>query len=765
MSGSGLTHWGAFHAQVADGDITAVQAPAGDVDPSPLLGNLPGSLRHRARIAGPAVRRGWLDDGPGPTDRRGADDFVAVSWAELTDLLADELRRVVDTHGNEAIYGGSYGWASAGRFHHAQSQVHRFLKLLGGYTSSRHSYSLGATGVIMPRVVGTHDDLFKRSTSWDVIAEHTDLMVCFGGIAMKNTAVNHGGTTAHPARDALNRLRARGGRIVSFSPLRDDVDGDCTWLPSVPGTDVAIMLALGHVLAQENLADRDFLATYCVGYPRFERYLLGLDDGVPKSPEWAAPICGLSADTLRTLARQMAAGRTIVTVSWSLQRTEHGEQAPWMGLTLAAMLGQIGLTGAGFGHGYGSMNEPGLPPIRCRLPVLPQGVNPVQTFIPVAAVSDMLLHPGERFEFNGLTLTYPDIRCVYWAGGNPFHHHQNLPRLRRALARVDTVVVHDPYWTAMAKHADIVVPSTTAYERNDFSGSRNDPVLMAMPALATPFANSRNDYETFAALAESLGFGEQFTEGRTERQWLAHLYDGWARTLDFTVPTFEDFWSAGSLRLPVEEGLTLLADFRADPDTYRLGTPSGRIEIFSDTIAGFGYDDCAGHPTWFAPQEWLGGPRAQRYPLHLIANQPATRLHSQLDTGATSQGSKIQGREPIRMNPRDAAARGLSHGDVVRVFNDRGSCLAGVVVDAAVRPEVVQLPTGAWYDPLDPADPDSMCVHGNPNVLTTDIGTSTLARGSTGAHVLVQVEKFSGTLPPVRAHEPPTLIAGSPPAG
>ena len=764
MSGSGLTHWGAFHAQVADGDITAVQAPAGDVDPSPLLGNLPGSLRHRARIAGPAVRRGWLDDGPGPTDRRGADDFVAVSWAELTDLLADELRRVVDTHGNEAIYGGSYGWASAGRFHHAQSQVHRFLKLLGGYTSSRHSYSLGATGVIMPRVVGTHDDLFKRSTSWDVIAEYTDLMVCFGGIAMKNTAVNHGGTTAHPARDALNRLRARGGRIVSFSPLRDDVDGDCTWLPSVPGTDVAIMLALGHVLAQENLADRDFLATYCVGYPRFERYLLGLDDGVPKSPEWAAPICGLPADTLRTLARQMAAGRTIVTVSWSLQRTEHGEQAPWMGLTLAAMLGQIGLTGAGFGHGYGSMNEPGLPPIRCRLPVLPQGVNPVQTFIPVAAVSDMLLHPGERFEFNGFTLTYPDIRCVYWAGGNPFHHHQNLPRLRRALARVDTVVVHDPYWTAMAKHADIVVPSTTAYERNDFSGSRNDPVLMAMPALATPFANSRDDYETFAALAESLGFGEQFTEGRTERQWLAHLYDGWARTLDFTVPTFEDFWSAGSLRLPVEEGLTLLADFRADPDTYRLGTPSGRIEIFSDTIAGFGYDDCAGHPTWFAPQEWLGGPRAQRYPLHLIANQPATRLHSQLDTGATSQGSKIQGREPIRMNPRDATARGLSHGDVVRVFNDRGSCLAGVVVDAAVRPDVVQLPTGAWYDPLDPADPDSMCVHGNPNVLTTDIGTSTLARGSTGAHVLVQVEKFSGTLPPVRAHEPPTLIAGSPPA-
>ena len=224
------------------------------------------------------------------------------------------------------------------------------------------------------------------------------------------------------------------GSIVSFSPLRDDVDGDCEWLPNVPGTDVAIMLALAHVLAAESLADRAFLDTYCTGYERFERYLLGIDDGVPKSPQWASAICGLPADELTALARRMAAGRTIVTVSWSLQRIRHGEQAPWMGLTLAAMLGQIGLPGGGFGHGYGSMNEPGLAPLRCRLPALPQGLNPVRTFIPVAAVSDMLLHPGEAFDYNGCELTYPDIRCVYWAGGNPFHHHQNIPRLRRALA-------------------------------------------------------------------------------------------------------------------------------------------------------------------------------------------------------------------------------------------------------------------------------------------------------------------------------------------
>jgi biotin/methionine sulfoxide reductase len=240
-------------------------------------------------------------------------------------------------------------------------------------------------------------------------------------------------------------------------------------------------------------------------------------------------------------------------------------------------------------------------------------------------------------------------------------------------------------------------------------------------------------------------------------QWLAHLYETWSAQLDFEVPTFEEFWQAGRLTLPTEDGLTLLADFRSDPSAHRLGTPSGLIEIFSRDIDSFGYDDCAGHPTWFEPAEWLGGSRAARYPLHLLANQPASRLHSQLDGGAVSQKSKVAGREPIRINPADAEERGLHAGDVVRVFNDRGACLAGVVLDAGVRRQVVQLSTGAWFDPMDPADPDAMCVHGNPNVLTDDVGTSSLAHGCTGAHVLVDVEKFTEPLPPVRAYEPPVI--------
>ncbi|WP_137873266.1 molybdopterin guanine dinucleotide-containing S/N-oxide reductase [Rhodococcus sp. Q] len=755
-----MAHWGMFEAESANGEVTAVHPFAGDADPSPILENAVGSVRHRSRVTGPAVRRGWLEGGPGPSDRRGADDFVAVSWDELTELLAGELRRVVDRHGNRAIFGGSYGWSAPGRFHHAQSQVHRFLKQFGGYTRSENSYSLGATSVIMPRVMGTHWKLFARSTNWDVIARETDLMVCFGGVPLKNTAVNDGGTSNHPTRGALDALRARGGRIVTISPLRDDVHGDARWLAPRPGSDVAIMLALGHVLATEDLADRAFLDRYTVGYDKFEDYLLGRSDGVAKDPAWAEGLSGIPAATIADLARQMASGRTLVTVTWSLQRVRHGEQAPWAGITLAAMLGQIGLPGGGFGHGYGSMNEPGLAPVPYPLPTLFQGQNPVSESIPVAAISDLLLHPGERYDYNGETRTFPDIRLVYWAGGNPFHHHQDLGRLRRALSRPDTIVVHDPYWTPMAKHADIVVPSTTSLERNDLSCTRNDPLMVAMQAAVPPYADARDDYDTFAALARRLGFGAQFTEGRTSAEWIEHLYEQWrgfVRADGGEAPQFDEFWARGHVRMRTEDGLTLLEDFRADPERNALRTPSGKIEIFSSDIDGFGYDDCAGHPTWYEPQEWLGGRRAEQFPLHMIANQPKTRLHSQLDHGATSQASKIQGREPIRLHPDDAAARGIAAGDVVRVFNDRGACLAGAVLDDGLLVGVVQLSTGAWYDPLDPSDPNSMCVHGNPNVLTPDVGTSRLARGSTGQHVLVEVERFEGEVPPIRAYEPPTV--------
>jgi biotin/methionine sulfoxide reductase len=388
----------------------------------------------------------------------------------------------------------------------------------------------------------------------------------------------------------------------------------------------------------------------------------------------------------------------------------------------------------------------------------------VRTFIPVARIADMLLNPGASYDYDGDRLRYPDIRLVYWAGGNPFHHHQDLGRLRTAFGRPDTIVVHEPHWTATARHADIVLPVTTSLEREDMGSGRRDTHLIAMHRAVPPVGEARDDYAILAALAERLGFAEAFTEGRDARQWLEHLYGEWRSAMiaqGHDVPGFAEFWEAGEYRLP--DGpthFTMFESFRADPVKSPLNTPSGRIEITSETVAGFGYPDCPGHPAWLEPDEWLGSPRARRFGLHLIANQPDTRLHSQLDVGATSQRAKVAGREAVRIHPDDAASRGIADGDVVRVFNDRGACLAGALLSPAVRRGVVRLPTGAWFDPVPGSGPAPLCAHGNPNVLTADRPSSRLSQGCAGQHALVEIERWVGEPPPVTVTSPPELLPG-----
>jgi biotin/methionine sulfoxide reductase len=756
-----LTHWGAFEA-VSDGErLTEVRPWRGDPEPMPQIGNVASAQHHPARIAVPHVRKGWLDHGPGAPGR-GDEPFVPVPWDTALELLAGELRRVYRDHGPEAVYGGSYGWASAGRFHHAQSQVHRFLNYLGGYVRHVNSYSLGTSTVLLPHVIADVNVLLNQATAKSVLAEHSELVVAFGGLSPKNAAVSPGGVSRHNSRGWMSAARTRGCRFVSVSPIRDDTpaEAQAEWIAPRPGADAALMLALAQVLDADGLADTGFLDRYTVGYPRFARYLRGEADGVIKDPSWAEEISGVPAARIRELAHEMAAARTLVTVSWSLQRARHGEQPLWLGVVLAAMLGQIGLPGGGFGHGYGSTSLVGEPAPQVSVPRLSQGRNGVSTFIPVARIADMLLNPGAAYDYNGQRLTYPDIRLVYWCGGNPFHHHQDLARLRQAFARPDTVVVHDPFWTATARHADIVLPVTMTIERDDYGSGQNDRMFFPMPALTRPHGEACDDYAIFAELAERLGTGKDFTEGRTAMEWLRHLYEEWRDTLakrGRAVPGFDEFWAGDGLELPVaSEPQVAFADFRADPEGHPLATPSGKIEIFSETIDSFQYPDCPGHPVWREPDEWLGSPAARRFTLQLVANQPRSRLHSQLDVGAHSQSVKIAGREPVRLHPADAAARGLRDGDLVRIFNDRGACLAGLAVDDAVRPGVAQLSTGAWYDP-DPANP-GFCRHGNPNVLTADRPSSTLSQGCTGQLTLVEIEPYRGTPPELSVTRPPATV-------
>lgn len=758
------SHWGMFRAETEGGKVTALHAFEGDKDPSPIGQGILDTLDAPSRIKAPMVRKSWLENGPGSnTDRRGAEPFVQVSWEQAETLVANELSRIRKDYGNEAIFGGSYGWSSAGRFHHAQSQVHRFLNSIGGYTRSVDTYSVAAGEVTVPYVLGGYREFTYATAPWHVIAEQTKLIVAFGGLPVKNGQIAQGGMGRHVQRIGMREAAAAGVQVVNISPVRSDAidELNAEWLAARPSTDAAIMLGLAHTLLTEGLHDQAFLERYTVGFDKFAAYLTGETDGIVKDADWAATISDLPADDLRNLARRMAAQRTLVTTSWSLTRQDHGEQPFWATIALASMLGQIGLPGGGFGFGYSAVNTIGLDYSILSPAALPQGQNGVDRFIPVARISDMLLNPGSSFDYKGQKHTYPEIKAIYWAGGNPFHHHQHLNRMLRAWQKPDTIICHEWSWNAHAKHADIVLPCTTTLERRDFSISNRDTFVVSMEKVAEPVGETRDDYEIFSNIARRMGSEEVYTEGRDAEEWQQWLYDRSRQIYaqkQIELPTMAELRERGwhEVPAPAEPNIMLKA-FRDDPVSNALKTPSGKIEIFSETVAGFDYDDCPGYPAWLEPLEWLGQSE-KPYPLHLISNQPSDKLHSQLDHGSHCRASKIKGREPVMLHPAAASARGIADGDIVRLFNGRGACLAAAVLNDGVRADVVQLATGAWFDPLEPGTPGSICKHGNPNMLTPDKGTSRLAQGPIAHTCLIEIEKYDGELPPVTAYDPPEII-------
>ncbi|WP_106478876.1 molybdopterin-dependent oxidoreductase [Phytohalomonas tamaricis] len=743
------THFGTYEVEKAPSGRCTLKPYRHDPAPAALGLHYLTLAEHDMRIAQPMVRRGWLAGDHGA--KRGEDEFIAVEWDVAIAHVASELDRVRKTQGNEAIYAGSYGWASAGRFHHAQSQLKRLLNLLGGFTASRNSYSYGAASVLLPHVLGaSYAGTNACAPSWDHIATRTDCLIAFGGFRLSNAQCDSGGLAEHSVADWVSQALARGMRLIVVSPDGSDAPPgpNVIHVPIRPNTDSALMLAMAHMLITRGTVDTEFVSRYVSGVEDFVAYVRGDDDHLPKSPRWAARITGVPEATIELLAEQLLLPTSLINMSWSLQRARFGEQPYWMAIALAALAGQIGKPGGGFAFGLGAMNSVGQPVRKLHAPGVKQGENPVETFIPVARLADMLARPGEYIDYDGQRLKLPDIRLIYWAGGNPFHHHQDLNHLRRVWKNPETVIVHEPVWTATAHHADIVLPTTLPFERNDIVASSNDRVIIANHQLCTPYAEARNDHDICLAIAEALGIAEAFHEGLSETEWLERLYAGY-RSRYPELPEFKMFWAEGMATLDAgvkaPRSQVLLAKFIGDPLRFPLETPSGRIELRSEAIARFNYSTCPAQPAWLAPEEWLGAERAERYPLHLLTPQPANRLHSQLDVVGESAAHKINGREPVVLNRIDANTRGIGPGDTVRLYNDRGACLAGAVLSDTLLPGVVVLPTGAWYTPRDASDPMSLELGGNPNVLTSDIGSSQLAQGPAANSCLIEIERYSGS--------------------
>ena len=739
------SHWGAFEAVIENGKLVSTNSFKHDLNPNNISKLIPKAVYHKTRIKRPSIRKGWLQDPEGRSRHlRGNDDFHEVPWDEALEIASNEIKRIKDKYGNSSIYGGSYGWSSAGKFHHAQTQLQRFLNSIGGYVGAFGSYSTAAAQVIIPHVLGMNflQLIFNFQNTWPTIQENTKNILMFGGINPNNSKVSMGGSTRHENDAWFKKFNDKNINLINISPQKVDAPSGSSWLPIIPGSDTAFMLGIAYELESKDLVDRNFLKNYTVGYEKFKLYLTGQKDGQPKNAEWAENICGISAETIRSIAVKISQERTLITVAWSLQRAQNGEQPYWMATTLAAMLGQIGLPGGGIGFGYGAIGGVGNPIKNFGGLSFPKGKNPISDFIPVARIAEMLNSPGSNYEFNGEERVYPDIKLIYWCGGNPFHHHQDLNSFHKAWQKPDTIIVNEPWWTSTAKRADIVFPATTSYEREDIGKANGgDNYIFHMPKLIEPVGESKNDYTIFSELSQKLGFHKEFTEGKNDDEWIEHLYNEFQVFMEKSgtqCPSLDVLKDKSWITLPVagkEFASKPFQEFRKNPEESPLQTPSGKIEIFSEKIDSFGYSECPGHPIWIEPDEWLGSNLTENFPYHLVSPQPNDKLHSQLECAIADIPNERP--TPIMINQEDAKELNVKSGNIVRIYNMRGSCLARAQISDEIKKGVLSLPTGAWFD----TDEEGIEQQGNPNVLTFDKGTSRLGQGPSAHTTLVNIVK------------------------
>ena len=760
-------HWGPMLVDTDGEKVLASRGALPTRHPNSLQTVVQDQVHSPTRVRYPMVRKGFLASPSSPQGVRGQDEFVRVSWDEALTLIHQQHQRIRETYGPSSIFAGSYGWRSNGVLHKAATLLQRYMSLAGGYTGHLGDYSTGAAQAIMPHVVGGNE-VYQQQTSWPLILEHSEVVVLWSANPL-NTLKIAWNATDEQGIPYFDALRKSGKRVICIDPMRSetvDFFGDSMeWIAPHMGTDVALMLGIAHTLVENGWQDADFLSRCTVGYDTFATYLTGERDGVAKTAEWAAEICGVTADKIRELAALFHENTTMLMSGWGMQRQQFGEQKHWMLVTLAAMLGQIGTPGGGFGLSYHFANG-GNPTRRAAVLASMQGtvkdgIDAVDK-IPVARIVEALENPGAPYQHNGMDRHFPDIRFVWWAGGANFTHHQDTNRLIRAWQKPELVVISECFWTAAAKHADIVLPATTSFERNDLTmtGDYSNQHLVPMKQVVAPQYEARDDWEVFAELSErwEAGGRERFTEGKNDLQWLETFYNIAAErgaSQQGTLPAFAEFWQANQLiEMPESEQnarFVRFADFRRDPQANPLKTPSGKIEIFSERINSFGYADCPPHPMWLEPDEWHGNAQPQQ--LQVLSAHPAHRLHSQLNYSRLRETYAVAGREPVTLHPADAKARGIVAGDVVRVWNQRGQVLAGAVVTDGIKPGVICIHEGAWPD-LDPAA-GGICKNGAVNVLTKDLPSSRLGNGCAGNTALAWVEKYQGPALTLTAFDPP----------
>lgn len=682
-----------LRAHVRDGRITRIETDSGA---EPQLRACARGRAYRQRVYAPD-RLLYPMQRVGP---RGSGRFERIGWDAALDRVSTALRTTIDSFGNNAILYIGYS-GNTGTFLHNQLAVFRLLSMLGGFTPVWGSASFWGS-------------LFSSETTYGTI------------------------TAGHPPEDILNarmiimwgwnpaetvqrtntawylaRAREQGARIVAIDPRYTDSAAAFAhqWIPIRPATDTAMLLAMAHVMISEDLHDRTFLAACTTGFEEFQDYVLGRTDTCPKTPDWAGPITGVEPAVIADLARQYAATRPAKLLTLGAPgRTAFGEQFHRAAATLAAMTGNVGVPGgdpAGFGLApVGLKPETGTGLIARRMPGnLPEGARQ-RPAIHITRVWDALLQ--------GTAGGYPaDMKLVYITNANPVNQFMNTNKAVQALEQVDTVIVHEQFMTPTARFADILLPVTTQFERNDIIRPwQGGDYCFYMRKAVEPPGETRSDLDICAGLAGRLGLAG-YSEA-TEDQWLREFWQEAGNLSHATpLPAYEELRDKGLHRFARSGPEVAFQSQVAAPDDNPFPTPSGKIEIFSQSLQERGDPQLPPIATYIPPREGPEDPLACRYPLQLISTHSKRRIHSNMHTLPW-----LRDLEPhaLWISTADARARGIAHGTPVRVFNDRGQVIVPARVTARIMPGVVSLGQGAWFRPgTDGADRGG-CV----NVLLSD---------------------------------------------
>lgn len=685
--------------------------------------------------------------------KRGEGKFKKISWEEAFDLISNNLKRIIDKYGNEAIYlnygTGTLGGTVARSWPPANSPVARLMNCVGGYLNHYGTYSTAQISCAMPYTYGSGEG----NSITDI--ENTRLVVLFGNNPAE-TRMSGGGIT-YELQQA--RLRSNARMIVIDPRYTDTAAGrEDEWIAIRPGTDAALVAGLAWVLITENMVDQPFLDKYCVGYDEktlpagapanghYKAYILGQgDDGIAKTPQWASEITGIPTERIIKLAREIGGTRpAFISQGWGPQRHSNGELTARAIAMLPILTGNVGISGGNTGAREGSYVIPFE-----RMPVLE---NPVKTSISVFLWTDAIERGPEMTAIadgvRGKDKLDVPIKFIWnYAGNALVNQHSDINKTHDILQddkKCEMIVVIDNHMTSSAKYCDLLLPDCTASEQMDFcmdGAAGNLGYAIFASQVIEPRFECKNIYEICTEVARRMGVEQKFTEGRTQEEWLVHLYEKTRASKIPELPTFEQFQKQGIFKMMDPRGhLVAHKAFRENPEQNPLKTPSGKIEIYSERLAEMAstWTLTAGDvihplPVYSPGFESHVDPITKKYPLQLCGFHYKSRVHS---TYGNVDVLKAACRQEMWINPLDAEPRGIKHGDLVRIVNTRGEIQINAKVTPRIIPGVVAMGEGAWYDP----DSNRIDHGGSLNVITTQ-RPSPLAKGNPQHSNLVEVKK------------------------